>query len=354
MGPMVATEPTLSERFAHFADVEIRGYSPLYESLSRLVAADRDLLELAAETTPGQPAPNLLFAAVRYVLFAEPADPLAKVYAAAGTGGVLDLDRARAEFRRFALAHGDRVADLVRTRRVQTNEVGRSSFLRPAIARAAEGLGAGELALVELGSSAGLNLVLDAYAVRYRQGDRVLRAGPPDAALTLDCELRGQGVPPTGFPRVLSRVGIDANPVDLRDPAAVLWLRALVWPDHATRERLLADATRVGRELVPPLRRGDAAELLPRVLDEVPAGLPVCVYHSAFWYQLPDATARAIEATLEEAARARPLAHVSVTSPDRSSFELRSTAVGRGPPRLVGRAHAHGLWLEYGAGAIPD
>ena len=346
---MPPTEPTLAERFEHFAEVEIRGYSPLYESLSRLVANDRDLLALAAHASRGQPPPNLLFAAVRHVLFAEPADPLARLYEAAGAGGALDLERARSEFRRFALAHAARVTELVRTRRVQTNEVGRSSFLRPAIASAVQELGVSEVALIELGSSAGLNLVLDAYAVRYRGDGVVHRAGLADARLTLECELRGAGVPPTGFPRVLSRVGIDADPVDVRDPEAVRWLRALVWPDHAARERLLADATRVARDLVPPLRRGDAAELLPRALDEVPAGVPVCVFHSAFWYQLPDATAHSIEATLAEAARTRPLAHVAVTSPDKRSFELLSASVGRTPPRVLGRAHAHGLWLEWAA-----
>ncbi len=45
------------------------------------MAADPDLLALGARARPGQPAPNMLFAAVHFLLLgAAPGDPLARFY----------------------------------------------------------------------------------------------------------------------------------------------------------------------------------------------------------------------------------------------------------------------------------
>ena len=72
----------------------------------------------------------------------------------------------------------------MRTRSIQTNEVGRSAALLPALAVVRAGaLAVGDdrpLALVELGPSAGLNLLLDRYAVTYRRdGAVVATVGDP-------------------------------------------------------------------------------------------------------------------------------------------------------------------------------
>ena len=69
----------LSERFRQFAD-EVRESSPLYERLSIAIAGDDELLDLGAAARPGQPVPNLLFAAIHYLLLTGPAHPLARFY----------------------------------------------------------------------------------------------------------------------------------------------------------------------------------------------------------------------------------------------------------------------------------
>jgi len=60
-------------------------------------------------------------------------------------------------------AHAEFLREFVRTQSVQTNEVQRSWVLLPCFLRAAELLGVDELDVVELGPSAGLNLVWDRY-----------------------------------------------------------------------------------------------------------------------------------------------------------------------------------------------
>src|SRR5690349_4433903 len=78
---MTAPAPdAIARRFRVFADAECRGSSPLYERLSHGVADDPELLALAAHGRPGQPLPNLFFAAVHSLLRAEPSDPLASFY----------------------------------------------------------------------------------------------------------------------------------------------------------------------------------------------------------------------------------------------------------------------------------
>jgi len=76
-------------------------------------------------------------------------------------------------------------------------------------------------------------------------------------------------------------VGIDLNPLSATNPDDVRWLRSLVWPGEDAREQRLADCLEVVRQDPPRIVTGDAIDLLPQVLAQVPAGLTPVVYHSA-------------------------------------------------------------------------
>src|SRR5262249_52079867 len=96
----------------------------------------------------------------------------------------------------------------LRTEKVQTNEVRRSWTLVPCFLLAAARAGFEEIDLVELGPSAGLNLIPDRYRCEYRAG----AVGPAEAAVRLTGEERR----PVGLIRPLrvgSRVGIDRDPI---------------------------------------------------------------------------------------------------------------------------------------------
>ncbi len=58
----------LAAKFRQFAELECRGSSKLYELLATAIADDHDLLELASRAKSRQPVPNLLFAAIHYLL----------------------------------------------------------------------------------------------------------------------------------------------------------------------------------------------------------------------------------------------------------------------------------------------
>src|SRR6185295_6565278 len=104
----------------------------------------------------------------------------------------------------------DVLARFADEQQIQTNEVQRSWALLPAFLSLA---GERPLDLVELGPSAGLNLLWDRYAYRYPAGSW----GEPDAALVL--EGRAVDGPPAALlerrPEVRGRIGIDRSPVDV-------------------------------------------------------------------------------------------------------------------------------------------
>ncbi|MDE0193287.1 MAG: DUF2332 family protein, partial [Gammaproteobacteria bacterium] len=132
------TDAALASRFNAFADLEcapggsgMSVNSPTYAVVSRHVAVREPLLALARECRLGQPIPNLLFAAVKRLVADTPDTPLGHHYRRAAEGAAPARDLAY-EFDAFCRSHARRIAELVRTRNVQTNEVGRCSHLMPA------------------------------------------------------------------------------------------------------------------------------------------------------------------------------------------------------------------------------
>jgi hypothetical protein len=234
--PPCAATSELATAFTRFAADRCGSYAPLYAHLASRIASDRELLAIAAHASPGQSQPDLMLAAVHYLLGRQPGSPLARYYPTL-TSDPVPPGAAFPEFRSFCLAHRDELAALTGSRLVQTNEVRRCSYLLPAVTLAARLAAPAPLALIEAGASAGLNLGLDGYAYDYGTGTI---AGDPRSQLTLQCELRGGTPPPLARPApdIAWRAGIDLNPLDPLDPDDAAWLRALVRADHPGRARL--------------------------------------------------------------------------------------------------------------------
>jgi hypothetical protein len=235
----------------------------------------------------------------------------------------------------------------VGTRRVQTNEAQRAACLLPAFGEVARRAGGRPLAFVEIGASAGLLLAWDRYAYDY--GDGRLH-GDPASPVRLRCETRGprRPPPPEPWPGVAARVGIDPAPVDLRDAGAVRWLRALVWPEHPERAARLEAALALVRADPPRLVRGDGTALAADVLQDLPAGLPACVFHVFTLNQVaPSARAR-LEQGLRRAAAGRPVFRVGLEwEAGGPRLVLDAVAGGAGDPVPLARTDAYGRWLEW-------
>jgi len=122
--------------YRNFAENECSGYSALYFTLVRAVADSEQLLAFLAPLPVIQP--NLFLASIQYLT------------------GPEEMPKSGNELETFVQARGMELATLMKTRRTQTNEVGRCAVLLPA-------LPAAPVALLEVGSSAGLCLLLDKF-----------------------------------------------------------------------------------------------------------------------------------------------------------------------------------------------
>ena len=346
--PAHRSDDALSLRFATFAAEECSGQtglnvlSPIYEALSLAVAEDADLLGLARECQVGQPIPNLFFSAVKRVLADHTCDQLSDHYAVSAAGGHPTAGLAEA-FTSFCAEHGAEIVDLVRTHRVQTNEVRRCSYLMPAFGVISNENPGRPLALIDVGASAGLNLLWDSYRYRYSDGSTF---GPDDSGVLIESETRSPlpDIPDT-FPQVSFRIGIDLNPVDLLADSEYQWMVALVWPDHVDRAELLSNARRIWVNDPPEVLAGDAVDLLPEVLRRVPNDSVLCVFHCHTLNQFPvDARAAFYEILNVESER-RTLYHVPSEGEQMSVDRIRirqSTSI------LSARRNAHGRWIEWG------
>lgn len=337
----------LAHQFRDFATVRCVGQSPLYEHLSLAVADQEDILAIAAETTPGQPIPNMLFAAVQFLVLKEPDHPLAGFYRSC-TRNPLDPASAFPHFAAFVRANEATIRAILRRRRVQTNEVGRCSYLMPAFTLIHRRAGDQPLALVEVGASAGLILAWDRYA--YLFGPESLTAGHAASTVRIESEFRGSQRPPISarLPQVVSRVGIDLNVIDLRNEDDALWLRALVWPDQIQRAELLSRA--IEEFLSNPVRlvQGNGIGLLPDLVAQVPADASLCVFHTYTLNQFSVEDRERFKAVLCESSRARPLYQLSAEwFGDVPKLELTVWDNSSSRAELLAYCDHHGRWMEW-------
>jgi hypothetical protein len=227
----------------------------------------------------------------------------------------------------------------------QTNEVGRSAVLMGGLLALAE-LFPGPMDLLELGASAGLNLLLDRYG--YDLGET--KAGDPHSPLQLRPEWKGPP-PPRGIVTIVRRRGVDLNPLDVRHDGERLL--AYVWPDQQARLAQLEAALSIAAANPPPLDRDDAAAWLePRLGEPCESGTIRVVLHSiAFQYFPPETKAR-IEAALAEAGgRAgseAPLAWLRYEFDERDEkIALRLRTWPGGDERLLAYGHPHGASIRW-------
>jgi hypothetical protein len=250
---------TTAARYVQFATRETAGVSPIYERLSVAVSRDDEILGRLDTLPSAKRQPNLLFGVVRLL------------------GGPVEDPGA---FHEFVVEHWSSVEAEMLRRTTQTNEVGRCALLLPVLAALPQ-----PLALLEVGTSAGLCLYPDRYTYRYasEHGDRVVGSDGP----VIDCAAIGL-VPPERRPEVAWRAGLDLNPLDVTDPSDVAWLEALIWPEHSHRRARLRAAAAIAAADPPRLVRGDLVTDLAALAVQVPADATLVLFHCSVLYQVPE------------------------------------------------------------------
>jgi hypothetical protein len=370
----------LPEQFRIFARGAARDGAVTYDAICRGIADDPDVLALIGEAPVRQRRPNLLLAAVHFLLLGGAEHPLAAYYdtvrsmAGLDPADPADLDQVAAVFQDFCLSHRRELLELIAVRSTQTNEVGRCTALLPALNLIAGAYPTGQpLALLDLGTSAGLNLLFDSYAYSYvqRSDGELVHAGRPGSLVRLECTVRGEqnalaGLPPLDLPPVATRTGIDAAPIDPTSDDGAHWLLACLWPDNVTRFTRLREALDVARTTPAPptVYRGDIIDDLAAVADSIPDDGPLVVFHT--WvaaYLSPERQGDLVQAIRGLSSR-RTVHHLYAESPmetpglptpaspsPRPTSSLATALVhlaadGSAPVRLAD-AHHHGKWLQW-------
>ncbi len=330
---------TLAERFRHQAGTE----NHLYGHLMREMATDWEAAGPVAEICRGyEDSPSgaavqlrLLAGLFRLVLTGR-ADELLPFYPCLGGGA--DPGSAWPVARRVMADH---VPELRAALEVppQTNEPGRAAALLVGLAAArAWGLPR-RVELLELGASAGLNLLMD----RFRITGADWGWGPVTSPLRLSDAVTGPFAPPDI--EIQRARGCDVDPVDPTDPEGVLRLRSFVWPFHVHRHERLEGALTLAAGGPPHVDKASAAEWLGPALGAA-RGVPV-VWHSITSMYWPDEVVVAVNDILTAYGRTRPLAVVTMEYEGDERFPVVRASYSPGDgsrlERALGTAHPHGI-----------
>jgi hypothetical protein len=342
----------LAARF-RIAGNDHQSRSAFYSDLNLQIADDPAVVELLGSAPAEQQLPVLLLAAVHSIVLAEPDIELAAWYSTTAHEP-LTTDPYPA-FARLCRERADDLRTIITSRTVQTNEVGRCALLMPALSRITGEIG--PIAMIDVGTSAGLNLQLDRYAYRYSPGGDV--GGVSE--VVLECGTRGAVEIPTALPPITSRIGIDRDPIDVGDPDDARWLMACVWPDQPDRFHRLRAAIDIARVYPAPVVRGDALDALAGIVRaQAQIAHPVIVNSWVLNYLPPDRRTRYVE-VLDQLGADHDISWVYAESPGMcpelpfpESMKRRHITVvmevtwrsGVRGVRCLGTAHPHGYWLH--------
>jgi len=231
----------------------------------------------------------------------------------------------------------------------QTNEAGRSSnFIAAMLWLADQGLPP-RFECLEIGSSAGINLMIDRYA--YDLGGT--KVGPADPVMAFAPEWRGDA-PQDRAIEIASLKGCDVAPVNLTDPAQALRLKGYIWPEHTVRFERMDAAIAAAGEKAPNLVRMNAADFVESELAKPQTeGTTRVLMHSIVWQYVPkDQQARvtaAMEAAGVRATSERPLAWIALEAnrdTHRHEMVVRYWPGGEAGVQLA-EAHPHGAWIKW-------
>ncbi len=214
----------------------------------------------------------------------------------------------------------------------QTNEVGRAAALMGGLCSIDPALRA-PVRLFEIGSSGGLNLLVDRFDYSAQTG-----------------AWRGRPLTPWPDLRIVERRGSDVLPVDPTTTQGRLTLTAYVWPDQRERLERLRAALAIAQEVPVDVRSQDAASFVETV--EVSPGALTVLWHSVMWQYLAPPEQEAVRGRISaigaKATLDAPFAHLFLEPTRRSpqsehEFLVVLQTWPTGARWVLGTSVAHGI-----------
>lgn len=327
---------------------------PFYSALMIELENDHVAQELLAGIRVEQRNPMLVLASLHLVALRGHV-VLSPIYRDARSGAITDPEDAARQVLKVVNDDPELVCSELH-RSTQTNEPGRSAVFQGVIALLAQ-RGFSSINLIDVETSAGINLYFDQFPVSEHDDDN---------PLTLVCHDETPVDRSLPLPDVRSRVGLDPSPLDLSAVDDRLWLQACLWPEEPRRlARLDAIIAQCPSWPETTVLRGTAAE---RLDDAIALGDPsiatvvinsyVAAYFSeedqmAFFEDMVEKCAEGNVAwiSLESPFTVRwPTSSTTSESARKGATQVLVTLPG-GSPNEWGRCHHHGLWLALD---VPD
>jgi hypothetical protein len=341
----------------HWLDVipETLKASALYTALWEQMKHDAEMIALVDRlVNKDQPILVTFFTGVNSLVFAEPDHPFARFYPYLHRKAIPTQASAYPLFREFVQKHQEELEALLPGARLQTNEATRCANVLPAFFLAYQRGGCKPLNMIEIGSSAGLNLRWELF--RYQYGGKLLTEdivlGERVSPVSLYCTVEGPlpPLPETGFPRVASCQGIDVQPRDIFNEQDMRWVRAAIWPEELRRHEILTSAIRLAQQTPMLLHQGDTCDLLPRLLTTIPDEQTAVIWHSYAIHQGPVEVKERILQHIRDASYRIPIYRVSLeflekAGPTLEWYEYRGGAVVK--QEVLARCTVHGERMEW-------
>lgn len=362
--------------FRHFT-TEVSN-SPLYAALCPLLAENHTALSMYADVPGTQRRPNLLLAALHYSVLRDHTHRFARWFKTVDGSKPADDPELKNALSSFVTERFDELKELVSKGATQTNEVGRSALVLPALAT----LGAEQskpVAIVEIGTSAGLNLRPDSYSITYSNADGTTTTVGPTVHIATDSSQSPSALPFAAIEalRLGLPIGVDLNPLDPTDEFQARWLCALIWPDDTERFLRLRSALNHAANNPIAIVQGDAVETVCAHIISVPAEEYPAVVTTWVLTYLTEPQRRAFSEELNRAAQTRDFAWIAMEHPayanglpwpdevtaawgSQSLDPVLQTIVKSGTPLVVHRyqngirasqwiasVHAHGHWIIW-------
>jgi hypothetical protein len=323
--------------------------SPQYGDLLDALASDTELggsVGRLLSTRPERPVhdalPLRLLGAVHRIALRGDAPALAARYpSCGGDGSPIPL----AEFESVVEANRDEIGEAL-GEQVQTNEVGRSVVPLSLVHWLAV-LGLERVDWIEIGASAGLNLLFEKYGAHTARGT----LGDPSSPVRFDASWFVSPPPIVSRPASCERLsGVDVSPLDVHDDDHCRRLLSFVWPDQLERFERLRSALVIARSSDLVVRSGSADDFLANRLDDDPS-MPRVVFHSILWQYLSATVRNGVRDAIAAARASREAPVVwARMEPSDSVADVRVTVYdGGGEPveRRLAEVGYHGRGLRW-------
>lgn len=337
----------LKNIFKRFAERECKEVSPFYYDLATKIAEDDELIVIASYCKKRQPVPNLFLASVHYLLLKNPLVELAKYYPSITKEYQQKLPFKL--FKDFCLKYKKEIIALEQSKIVQTNALNRSAYLMPILSHLFSDK---PINIIDIGTSAGLTLNMDKYEYHYN-GHHLFGKSP----LKIKSKIKEGFLPKFAKPvKILRKIGIDQNPLDLKISANSNWLKALIWADRTERIERIEQAILIARQEDIDFRKASSITEFETIIQEQEESIPLVIYHTHVLYQFTQPEREKFWDLIDKIGSKRDLTYLATEGNKvfKTDYGIQGTIVelteyksGVKNSRIVAETNGHANWIKW-------